>query len=198
MSGRFEAIVIGASAGAVEALSILLAALPRDYALPIIIVVHVPPDKKSMLAELLGMKCRLEVREAEDKEPIFPGCVYLAAPDYHLLVEPDKRLSLAADEPVLYSRPSINVLFETAADAYGEALIGVVLTGANQDGAAGLKTIVDAGGMALVQQPATAYASAMPQAALDACKAAHVLTLEQIAVHLQKVSAYDAPANPVA
>ena len=132
-----EAVVIGASAGALEALSSLLPALPSDYRLPILIVVHLPPDKTSLLAELLRARCAIRVREAEDKEPIEPGVVYFAPPDYHLLVEQDRRLSLSDDEPVLFSRPSIDVLFESAADAYGGGLIGVVLTGANSDGANG-------------------------------------------------------------
>ena len=133
------------------------------------VVVHVPPDKRSILAELFQAKCRITVREAEDKEPISGGTVYFAPPDYHLLVETDRSLSLSSDEPVLYSRPSIDVLFESAADAYGPALIAIVLTGANQDGAKGLKAVVEAGGTAIVQSPEDAFASAMPEAALAAC-----------------------------
>jgi two-component system chemotaxis response regulator CheB len=125
-----EAVVIGASAGALEVLSNLLPALPSDYRLPILIVVHLPPDNTSLFAELIRARCAIRVREAEDKEPIEPGVVYFAPPDYHLLVEEDKRLSLSDDEPVLFSRPSIDVLFESAADAYAGGLIGVVLTGA--------------------------------------------------------------------
>ena len=121
---KAEAVVIGASAGALEALSVILPSLPADYGLPVIIVVHVPPDKKSLLAELFQAKCGIEVREAEDKEPIRGGTAYFAPPDYHLLVETDKSLSLSDDEPVLFSRPSIDVLFESAADAYGPSLIG--------------------------------------------------------------------------
>ena len=132
-----EAIVIGASAGALEALSVILPALPATFDLPIFVVVHVPPDKKSILAELFDAKCKVKVREAEDKEPIAGGTVYFATADYHLLVEADKTLSLSNDEPVLYSRPSIDVLFESAADAYGPGLIALMLTGANQDGAQG-------------------------------------------------------------
>ena len=121
---KAEAVVIGASAGALEALSVILPSLPADYGLPVLIVVHVPPDKKSLLAELFQAKCGIEVREAEDKEPIRGGTVYFAPPDYHLLVETDKSLSLSDDEPVFYSRPSVDVLFESAADAYGPSLIG--------------------------------------------------------------------------
>jgi two-component system, chemotaxis family, protein-glutamate methylesterase/glutaminase len=180
-----EAIVIGASAGALEALSVILPPLPADYRLPVFVVVHVPPDKRSILAELFQAKCSIKVREAEDKEPIRGGTVYFAPPDYHLLVETDKSLSLSNDEPVLYSRPSLDVLFESAADAYGPSLIAVVLTGANQDGANGLRVVVEAGGTAIVQSPGEAYASAMPEAAIAKCPGARVLSLKEIAVYLQ-------------
>ena len=184
-----EAIVIGASAGALEVLSNLLPALPSDYRLPILIVVHLPPDTTSLFAELLRARCAIRVREAEDKEPIEPGVAYFAPPDYHLLVEQDKRLSLSDDEPVLFSRPSIDVLFESAADAYGGGLIGVVLTGANSDGANGLKAVVEAGGVAVVQSPGSAYAVAMPQAAIATCPDARVLPVNEIAAYLREVGA---------
>jgi two-component system, chemotaxis family, protein-glutamate methylesterase/glutaminase len=184
-----EAVVIGASAGALEVLSNLLPALPSDYRLPILIVVHLPPDNTSLFAELFRARCAIRVREAEDKEPIEPGVVYFAPPDYHLLVEEDKRLSLSDDEPVLFSRPSIDVLFESAADAYAGGLIGVVLTGANSDGANGLKAVVEAGGVAVVQSPGSAYAVAMPEAAIAACPAARVLPVNEIAAYLREVGA---------
>jgi two-component system, chemotaxis family, protein-glutamate methylesterase/glutaminase len=184
-----EAVVIGASAGALEVLSNLLPALPSDYRLPILIVVHLPPDKTSLFAELLRARCGIRVREAEDKEPIEPGVAYFAPPDYHLLVEQNKRLSLSDDEPVLFSRPSIDVLFESAADAYGGGLIGVVLTGANSDGANGLKAVVEAGGVAVVQSPGSAYAVAMPEAAIATCPDARVLPVNEIAVYLREVGA---------
>ena len=149
------------------------------------VVVHVPPDKRSVLPELFQAKCRLPVREAEDKEPISGGTIYFAPPDYHLLVEVDKSLSLSSDEPVLFSRPSIDVLFESAADAYGAALIGIVLTGANQDGAKGMRAVVEAGGIALVQSPESAFASAMPEAAIEMCPSARVMSLDAIAAYLQ-------------
>jgi two-component system, chemotaxis family, protein-glutamate methylesterase/glutaminase len=184
---RAEAVVIGASAGALEALSVILPSLPVDYGLPAIIVVHVPPHRKSVMAEIFQATCRIEVHEAEDKEPIRGGTAYFAPPDYHLLVEMDKSLSISGDEPVFYSRPSIDVLFESAADAYGPSLIAIVLTGANRDGAKGLKAISEAGGVAIVQNPEGAYASAMPEAAIAECPAARVLTLEEIALYLQEV-----------
>ena len=182
-----EAVVIGASAGALEALSVILPTLPAGFRLPLIVVVHVPPDKRSMLAELFQAKCRIPVREAEDKEPINPGTVYFAPSDYHLLVETEKSLSLSSDEPVLFSRPSIDVLFESAADAYGSALMAIILTGANQDGAKGMKAVAEAGGVTLVQNPDGAFASAMPEAAIEMCPGARVMSLDAITAYLQEV-----------
>ncbi|WCM25023.1 chemotaxis protein CheB [Sphingomonas sp. QA11] len=180
------AVVIGASAGAVDALSRILPALPADYPLPILIVVHIPPDRQNILAPLFQAKCRMAVREAEDKEPALGGVIYFAPADYHLLVEAEGTLSLSSDEAVLHSRPSIDVLFESAADAFGAALIGVVLTGANPDGAKGLKAIADAGGTVIVEDPANAYADAMPLAALQECPLATIIPLTEIASHLMK------------
>lgn len=177
-------VVIGASVGAIEALSVILPALPPGYPLAVLVVVHVPPDRKSLLVDLFSGRCRLAVKEAEDKEPIEAGTIYFAPPDYHLLVEPDFRLSLSSDEPVRYSRPSIDVLFESAADALGDRVIGVILTGANNDGARGLRALCDAGGPALVQKPGTAEGKAMPQSALAACPEARALLLEEIAAAL--------------
>lgn len=180
-----KAVVMGASAGAVEALSTILPSLPAGFGLPIVVVVHVPPDRRSIMADLFQAKCQIAVREAEDKEPLAAGTVYFAPPDYHLLIEVDRSLSLSNDEPVLYSRPSIDVLFESAADAYGPELIAIVLTGANHDGARGLRTVVDAGGTAIVQNPDDAFASAMPEAALAMCPCAHVMQLPAIADYLR-------------
>lgn len=181
-----RAVVIGASAGAIQALSVLLPALPADYPLPVLVVVHVPADRSNILAPLFQPKCRMAVREAEDKEPALPGVIYFAPPDYHLQVETEGTLSLSTDVPVLHSRPSIDVLFESAADAYGDALIGVVLTGANADGAAGLRAVAAAGGVALVEDPASAYADAMPLAAIAACPNSRILSLEDMASYLTK------------
>lgn len=186
-NSAYEAVAIGTSAGAVEVLSAILPALPKDYPLPVMVVVHLPPEKKSVLAELLQSKSQVTVREAEDKEPVLPGHVYLAPPDYHLQIEQNKTLSLSSDEPELYSRPSINVLFETAADAYGSKLIGIVLTGANSDGARGLKTIISHGGKGIVQHPSAAYASTMPQAALDVAPQAQAMEIPDIIQYLKEV-----------
>lgn len=184
---RPEAIVIGASAGALEALSVILPALPMGFNLPVIVVVHIPPDRRSILSELFRAKCRIAVLEVEDKQPIDGGTVYFAPPDYHLLVEINRTLSLSNEEPVLYSRPSIDVLFESAADAYGPALIAIVLTGANGDGAKGMHAVSTAGGTAIVQSPDGAFASAMPEAAIAMCPGAQVMSLDAIAAYLQKV-----------
>lgn len=183
-----RAIVIGASAGALEALSIILPALPASYPLPIMIVVHIPPDKRSVLAELFRIKCRMNVVEVEDKEPIHAGTIYFAPPDYHLLIEKDQTMSLSSEEAVLFSRPSIDVLFESAADAYGPELTAIILTGANQDGARGLQAVVANGGFAIVQDPASAFASAMPEAALALSPDAATMPLSDIASHLQRIA----------
>lgn len=185
---ELSAIVIGASVGAVEALSILLPALPAGFPFAVLVVVHIPQDRRSLLSELFAPRCLVRVKEAEDKEPLAPATVYFAPTDYHLLVEADLRISLSSDEPVRYSRPSIDVLFQTAADAFGDNLTGVVLTGANSDGAAGLRAICDAGGKALVQSPAEAEGKAMPAAALQACPEAASLTLSGISAALHALS----------
>jgi two-component system, chemotaxis family, protein-glutamate methylesterase/glutaminase len=176
-----DAIVVGGSAGSLEALSHIFPALPKDFPVPILVVVHMPPDKRSMLPEVLQNKCAIAVREARDKEPIQAGTAYFAPPDYHLLVESDGYLSLSYDEPQLFSRPSIDVLFESAADVYGARLLGIILSGANSDGAAGLRQVVAEGGMALVQSPESAHADAMPLAALAMCSGARSLDMDQIA-----------------
>ncbi len=179
-----KAIVIGASAGAVEALLTILPDLPKDYPLPVFIVVHVPPDRRNVLAPLFESRCKITVKEAEDKETVTGGVVYFAPSDYHMLVEEDFSVSLSSDELVNHSRPAIDVLFESAADAYGPGLLGVILTGANQDGAAGLAALAKVGGIAVVEDPATAYAAQMPGFALAACPTAKVMSLKQMASSL--------------
>ena len=184
-----DAIVVGASAGGVDALLALMPALPAHARAAVIIVLHLPRQRPSALAQIFGNRCALPVCEAEDKEPVAPGTVYVAAPDYHLLVDraPGRAgrgapiLALSADDPVNYSRPSIDVLFESAADVYGERVAGVVLTGANGDGAAGLHAVRRAGGVTIVQDPTSAVASAMPSAALALGPADYVLPIDGIA-----------------
>jgi len=187
--GAIEAVVIGASAGAVQALLKILPKLPVDYPIAILVVVHVPPDRSNALVRLFEDKCRLAVKEAEDKERAVAGTVYFAPSDYHLLVEKDGDLALSRDDPVNHSRPAIDVLFETAADCFGPRLVGIIMTGANHDGAAGLKAICQAGGRVVVEDPASAAASAMPAAALAVCPDATVRNLDGITDYLLELAA---------
>ncbi|SDV48466.1 chemotaxis protein CheB [Chitinasiproducens palmae] len=181
---RVDAVVIGASAGGVEALGVLLPRLPAVLPVAIIVVVHVPPDGRGELARLFDERCGARVLEPGDKEPALPGAIYFAPAGYHLLLEQDKVFSLSVDEPVNYSRPSIDVLFESASWTYGARLLGVLLTGASADGASGLRTIRQGGGHAWVQSPETARAAVMPQAAIDQDAADEILTLPQMAERL--------------
>lgn len=178
---RYEAMVVGASAGGLEALLAILKELPADFAIPVLIVQHMSPHSNNLLAELLNRQCRLLVKEVEEKETPRGGVAYVAPPDYHLLVEADHTLSLSREERVNYSRPSIDVLFETAAEAYGDKLIAVVLTGANADGSQGLQVIKKFGGTCVVQDPLTAVAPRMPQAAIESTAVDYVVALEEIA-----------------
>jgi two-component system chemotaxis response regulator CheB len=180
-----QAVVLGASAGAVEALQTLLPALPAGGALPLVVVVHTPPRHRSLLPELFGPRCAMRVREAEDKLPVAPGTVWFAPADYHLLIEHDRHFALSVDDPVNYSRPSIDVLFESAVDAYGAALMAVVLTGANADGAAGAAAVRRAGGFVVAQDPAEAEIGIMPRAAIDAAQPQVVASLSRIAALLR-------------
>jgi two-component system chemotaxis response regulator CheB len=185
LAGRVDAIVIGASAGGVEALMALLPALSAAFRIPIVIVLHLPRDRPSLLAQIFLQKCSLPVCEAADKEPVRPGTVYFAPPDYHLLIDEGPCLALSADELVNYSRPSIDVLFESAADVYGARLLGIILTGANEDGAQGLAAIHAAGGVTIVQQPDSAQVKQMVAAALSRNPASHVLDLPGISAVLR-------------
>jgi two-component system, chemotaxis family, protein-glutamate methylesterase/glutaminase len=182
------AVVIGVSVGAVQALLEILPKLPADFPLPVLVVVHVPRGRQSGLAELFADRCRIQVKEAEDKEQARAGTVYFAPPDYHLLVETDHRISLSSDEAVLFSRPSVDVLFTAAADAYGKSLIGIILTGANSDGARGLAAVSAAGGTAWVQTPESAEGALMPEAAMAACPTARVMSLSEIAQSLKNLA----------
>ncbi|RZA07968.1 MAG: chemotaxis protein CheB [Proteobacteria bacterium] len=162
---KISLVVIGCSAGGFESLQTILPAFGPTFPVPIVVVIHMPPDRDSLLPQAFARKCFLPVSEVEDKEPMLPAHIYFAPPGYHLLVEKDSTFSLSLDEPVLYSRPSIDVLFESAAHSFGERALGIVLSGANSDGAAGLKLILDAGGYGLVEDPRWARYSMMPQAA---------------------------------
>jgi two-component system chemotaxis response regulator CheB len=175
-----RAVVIGASAGGVEALLNLLSGLPAAFRLPLIAVIHLPPDRDSRLAEIFQHRLPISVREACDKEPIAPSTLYFAGSGYHLLVETDHSFALSCEAPVHYSRPSIDVLMESAADAYGAELAGILLTGANYDGAAGLSCIRRRGGITVVQDPAEAQVPTMPEAAIRRLQPSFILPLSGI------------------
>jgi two-component system, chemotaxis family, protein-glutamate methylesterase/glutaminase len=183
----FELIVVGASWGGLDAVGRLLAHIPDDIEQPIVIAQHRHRSAAPVgLADLLHMRIKRPVQEVEDKLPIEPRNVYIAPPDYHLLVEPGS-FALSVDERVQYARPSIDVLFESAAFAYGPSLIGIILTGANEDGAAGLATVKERGGVAIVQEPAGAARRTMPDAAIAATVADAVLPLEEIGGFLNEL-----------
>jgi two-component system, chemotaxis family, protein-glutamate methylesterase/glutaminase len=188
----YRLVVIGASAGGLHALRTVLAGLPQDFGLPVAVIQHRSKDSE-LLCGLLQECTPLRVIEVMDKEELRPGWVYVAPPDYHLLVE-DGFFALSVDEPVRFSRPSIDVTFESAADTYGMDVIGVVLTGANPDGALGLRQIVAAGGYGIVQDPATAEVAVMPRAAIQAVPGACVLPLDRIGAHLAAIRGRAAPA----
>lgn len=178
---RVDAVVVGASAGAIDALGKLLPLLPGDLEVPVVVVVHIPPRQPSLLAAIFGPRCALAVCEPQDKTPLAGGTIYFAPPDYHLLVEETGSLALSVEEPVNFSRPSIDVLFESAADAYGERLLAILLTGSSQDGASGAARIRRAGGIVAVQDPRTAEAPQMPQAAIKAADPQLVGSLPELA-----------------
>ena len=175
-----EIIVVGTSWGGLRALKALIGALPPAFAIPIVIVQHRHRDSDGALANLLQECTPLRVCEVDDKQPIVPAHVFVAPPDYHLLVERGS-LALSTEAPVRYSRPSIDVTFSTAADAYADRAVGVVLTGANADGAVGLARIVARRGLGFVQDPADAASPTMPAAAAAAVPKARVLSIPEIA-----------------
>jgi two-component system chemotaxis response regulator CheB len=184
---RIEGIVIGTSAGGIEALSIVLPGVPATLRASIFIVIHLPRRRPSLVVDLFQTKCARPVREAEDKERVEPGTVYFAPPDYHLLLDAGPQLALSIDDLVHFSRPSIDVLFESAAELYGERLLGIIMTGASEDGASGLRAVHQAGGITVVQQPQTAAAPLMVESALKGCPVDYVLSLEEIAALLQRL-----------
>ncbi|WP_338794335.1 chemotaxis protein CheB [Pseudomonas sp. AE27] len=182
-----DAIVVGASAGGVSALLTVFAALPADYAIALLCVLHLPDDRHSQLAEVFSRRLQRPVQEARDKESVVPGMIYVAGPGYHLSVERDRSLSLSQEARVHFSRPSIDILFESAADAYGDGLVGVLLTGANEDGARGLARIKEHGGTTLIQDPHEAQVAVMPEAALALHRPDHILPLNGIGQLLAKL-----------
>lgn len=184
---RYELIVIGASLGGFHAIEVVLGGLPEEFPLPVVIVQHRSSDSDNLIVSLLKRKCRLPVVEAEDKQAIMPGQVYIAPANYHLLVE-ERHLTLSTQPAVEFARPSIDVLFESAADAFRESVIAVLLTGSNRDGALGMARIKECGGLTLVQDPASAESGRMPEAAIAATEIDRVLPLPEIASFLIDIS----------
>jgi two-component system chemotaxis response regulator CheB len=190
----YEIVVVGTSWGGLSALRELVGDLPADFALPVVVVQHRHRQSDHLLTTLLQDRTKLPVCEVEDKTPIIPGAIQIAPADYHLLIERG-HFSLSTDDPVRYSRPSIDVTFQSVADAYADHSVGVVLTGANADGASGLKRIFDRGGLAFVQLPATAESPTMPAAALASVPGAHAMTIAEIAVALAALPIAPPPAE---
>ncbi|MBI1787636.1 MAG: chemotaxis protein CheB [Acidobacteria bacterium] len=182
-----EIVVIGGSRGGTRALGLLLGALPGEFALPVAVALHRGKESGETLVQFLQSSCRLPVGEAQDKQELGPARVYLAPAGYHLLVERDG-LALSTEGPVCWARPSIDVLFESAADTWGVRVIGVILTGANSDGARGLARIKKRGGLAVVQEPEGAECRIMPDAAIEACPVDRILPVERIAPLLAELA----------
>lgn len=189
-----ETVVMGVSAGGLMALSTLLPAITPDYRNTLVIVQHLQDSRQSALASILGPKCRIPLKEADMGEQLRSGTIYLAPPGYHLLIEASRTFSFSEDKPVNFARPSIDVLFESAADVFEDRLAGVILTGANSDGAAGLAAVKRAGGITIVQDPDTAESPTMPRAAMRATQVDHLLNLTEIASLLCALShVHDGP-----
>ncbi|HEY0463135.1 MAG TPA: chemotaxis protein CheB [Polyangiaceae bacterium] len=176
-----EALIMGASAGAVEALSQLLPAVPESARIPVVVIVHLPPNRASLLPEVFAARCLARVLEPEDKQPVTAGSIWFAPANYHLLFEADRSFAFSTDLPVNFSRPSIDVSFESAADVFGERLCCVVLTGANDDGAQGASVVRQKGGLVIVQDPNTAEAKQMPNAAISRSNPQIIASLPEIA-----------------
>lgn len=185
---RYEAIVIGVSSGGLKALKLIFSALPSGFATPIIVVQHIGPRSENSWIKLLNGSCIIPIKEADEKEKVVSGNIYIAPSNYHLLIEKDRSFSLTIDERVNFARPSIDVLFESAAEAYKEKLIGIILTGANSDGTKGVKRIKECGGLVIVQDPATAESSYMPASAIAAIQPDHILELDHIGELLIKIT----------
>ncbi|MBF0408010.1 MAG: chemotaxis protein CheB [Candidatus Riflebacteria bacterium] len=182
----YKAVVIGTSAGGNSAISVILNSLPESFDLPIFVVQHISCDYDELILNIIQKSCKLPVKEAEDKCIIQKGTVYFAPACYHTFIENELYTGLSVDDPVKYARPSIDVLFESAARVYGKHLIGVILTGANDDGTDGMKSIKKSGGYTIVQDPATAEFPTMPQSAVSNVKIDIICPLESIVHEILK------------
>lgn len=180
---KYKAVVIGLSSGGLEAMKTMFPLLPKEFGLPIIMVQHISPLSTGQWISLIDRFCVLNIKEADEKEEIIKGNIYIAPPNYHLLIENDHTFSLSTEGRVNFARPAIDVLFQTAADAYGETLIGIVLTGSNHDGAMGLKLIKDKGGLCIAQDPEKSISPYMPSTAIATANPHFILSLEEI-IHL--------------
>jgi len=176
----YKVIVIGTSAGGLKALKKIIAGLPKAFCLPILIVQHLSPRSDGFMAHYFNQISHMHVKEADEKEPVRPNHIYIAPANYHMLVEKDETISFTVDEKVSYARPSIDVLFESAARVYLDRLIGIILTGANEDGTAGIRTIKSFGGLTIAQSPETAEVPVMPLAAIETDCVDLVLNLDEI------------------
>lgn len=183
---RYRAVVIGTSAGGFDALRRILKGMESEFPLPVIVVQHMSPGSNDFMARSLDAICGLKVGEAEEKEKIKPGNIYISPANYHLLVEEDETLALSTDAKVNFCRPSIDVLFDSAAEVYRQQLIGVILTGANSDGTRGLEKIKRMGGLTIVQDPKEAEVDIMPRSALDKVRPDHVKKLDEIIPQIRK------------
>lgn len=186
--GNCKALIIGGSAGSLDVLLKVLPAINPAITFPIIIVIHRKHGTDSLLPELLSGRTRLTVKEAEEKEEILPGIIYIAPSDYHLLVELNHTLSLDYSEKINYSRPAIDATFQTAAEVYKDKLVCLLLSGSNADGVNGLKTVKQWGGMALIQNPKTAQVAYMPEQARLNVKTDHILNAEDMAEFINSLS----------
>lgn len=185
---HYQAIVIGVSSGGINALKSIFSVLPADFSIPIIVVQHVSPRSDNKWIKLLSDKCNLFLKEADEKEKIKKGNVYIAPPNYHLLIEKNKTFSLTIDERVNFARPAIDVLFDSAAEVFKNKLIGVILTGSSSDGTLGLKKIKEYGGLTIAQDPETAESAFMPTSAIADVQVDYILPLDGIADLLIKIS----------
>ena len=185
---KYGAIVIGVSAGGLNAVSFILKKLPADFQLPIIIIQHRNTDQRELLEDILQEKCKMKLKQADEKEKIKDGVIYIAPPDYHLLIENDFTFSLSSDARVKYSRPSIDVLFESASYVYRERLVGIILTGANNDGSDGIIRISKYGGETVAQNPEEAEFPFMPKAAIETGCVKHIFSLADIQKYLLKIN----------